>query len=230
MKVRISKWSPGYTISGVVLVAVVILAAATANAQSGRRAPKGTVTVPSVSGPKAIEKKPVSAKDERIPLLVAIEENNPFSGIPYYLAGTIRDTCADRLGKSSDVKVNIATQGMDRGLAVRRAKAEKETYVVWLQIESDSFDPNRTASGNLAPETLYIRYTIFTPVTAKIKASGRTYQQIYKTGKGGVLGRIPSSRGGSIYSEYALKQAAQEAAELVLQVFKLTVPDERLPR
>lgn len=211
------------------MIVVVILASAGANAQSGRRAPKGTVTVPSVSGPKTVDKKSVPEKDVRIPLLVAIEDHNPFSGIPYYLAGTIRDTCADRLRKSPDLKVGIAERGMNRSDAVRQAKAEKETYVVWLQIESDSFDPNRTASGNLAPDSLYVRYTIFTPVTAKIKGSGRTYQQIYKTGKGGVLGRIPSSRGGSIYSEYALKQAAQEAAEQILHAFLLSAPDGRLP-
>lgn len=227
MKVPISKWATGYTISGVVLVGVILLSAAIGNAQSGRRAPKRTVTVPSVSGPKTVEKKSVPEKDVRIPLLVAIEDHNPFSGIPYYLAGTIRDTCADRLRTSPDLKVGIAERGMNRTEAIKLAKAGKETYVVWLQIESDSYDSGQ--SGNATPETLYIRYTIYTPVTAKIKASGRTYKQIYQTGKGGVLGRIPSSRGGSIYSEYALKQAAQEAAEQILHAFSLSEPDGRLP-
>src|SRR6267143_6204908 len=157
MKVPISKWIPGYTISGVVLVGVVLLAAATVNAQSGRRAPKGTVTVPSVSGPKSVEKKSVPEKDVRIPLLIAIEDHNPFSGIPYYLAGTIRDTCADRLRKSPDLKVGLAERGMNRSEAVKLAKTEKETYVVWLQIESDSFDSCR--SGNGTPDSLYVRYT-----------------------------------------------------------------------
>lgn len=227
MKVPISKWTPGYTISGVVLVGVVILAAAIANAQSGRRAPKGTVTVPSVSGPKTVDKKSVPEKDVRIPILVAIEDHNAFSGIPYYLAGTIRDTCVDRLRKSPDLKVGIAERGMNRSEAIKLAKAGKETYVVWLQIESDSFDSGR--SGNGTPDSLYVRYTIYTPVTAKVKASGRTYKNIYRTGKGGVLGRIPSSRGGSIYSEYALKQAAEEAAEQIMHAFLLTEPDGRLP-
>ena|SRR5438876_1625213 len=209
------------------MIVVVILASAGAYAQSGRRAPKGTVTVPSVSGPKSVEKKSVPEKDVRIPLLVAIEDHNPFSGIPYYLAGTIRDTCADRLRKSPDLKVGIAERGMNRSEAVKLAKAGKDTYVVWLQIESDSFDSSR--SGSATPDTLYLRYTIYSPVTAKIKASGRTYKQIYRTGKGGVLGRIPSSRGGSIYSEYALKQAAEEAAEQILHAFLLSEPDGRLP-
>ncbi|MEP6706945.1 MAG: hypothetical protein ABJC05_05470 [Pyrinomonadaceae bacterium] len=227
MNVTISKRARGYTISGVVLMGVVLLAAANANAQSGRRAPKGTVTVPSVSGPKTVEKKPVPETANAIPLLVAIEDHNPFSGIPYYLAGTVRDTCVDRLRKSPDVKVGMAERGMNRSEAIKLAKTEKETYVVWLQIESDSYDNGR--SGNSTPDSLYVRYTIYTPVTAKIKASGRAYKQIYRNGKGGVLGRIPSSRGGSIYSEYALKQAAQDAAEQILHAFLLSGPDGRLP-
>ncbi|HEY3025488.1 MAG TPA: hypothetical protein VGJ55_04965 [Pyrinomonadaceae bacterium] len=209
------------------MIVVVILASTGANAQSGRRAPKGTVTVPSVSGPKTVEKKSVPDKDVRIPLLIAIEDHNPFTGLPYYLAGTIRDTCADRLRKSPDLKVGLVERGINRSDAIKLAKAQKDTYVVWLQIESDSFDSGR--SGNATPDTLYVRYTIYTPVTAKIKASGRTYKNIYRTGKGGVLGRIPSSRGGSIYSEYALKQAAEEAAEQILHAFLLTAPDGRLP-
>jgi len=107
----------------------VLLAAATANAQSPARA-KRNRNRPSVSGPKAVEKKTVPDKDVRIPVLVAIEDHNPFSGIPYYLAGTIRDTCADRLRKSPDLKVGLAERGMNRSEAVKLAKTEKETYVV----------------------------------------------------------------------------------------------------
>jgi len=204
---------------------VVIVASAGTQAQSGRRAPKGTKTVPTVSGPKEVEKPPVPVKDDRIPLALAIEELDPFSGIPYILAGTIRDTCAVRLTASAAVKVEIVGRGMNRSEAVKRAKAEKETYVVWLQIESDVFDRNRT--GIDPPESLYLRYTVFSPVTGKTKTSGRT-SQVYRGG-GGVLGRIPSSRGSSIYSEYALKEAAREVAEQVLEAFSIN-PDGPLPR
>src|SRR5438876_9713202 len=100
------------------MIVVVILASAGANAQSGRRAPKGTVTVPSVSGPKSVQKKSVPEKDVRIPLLVAIEDHNPFSGIPYYLAGTIRDTCAYPLRNSPDLKFGIAEFGLNLPEAV----------------------------------------------------------------------------------------------------------------
>ena len=205
---------------------VLTLASIGAQAQSGRRAPKGTTTVPTISGPKEVEKPRVPVKDDRIPLAVAIEERNPFSGIPYYLAGTVRDTCAVHLRASSSVKVEIVARSMNRSEAVKRAKAEKETYVVWLQIESDMYD--RTGTTNQAPESLYVRYTVFAPLTGKTKTSGRT-SQIYRNGGGGVLGRIPTSRGSSIYSEYALKEAARQAAEEVLEAFSIHPPDSRLP-
>lgn len=210
----------------VVVFVVMILACAGTQAQSGRRAPKGTKTVPTISGPREVEKPPASVKDARISLAVAIEEHNAFSGIPYYLAGTVRDTCAVHLRASSSVKVDIVARSMSRSEAVKRAKAEKETYVVWLQIESDAFD--RSGSSSESPESLYVRYTVFTPVTRKVKTSGRT-SQIYRNGRGGVLGRIPTSRGTSIYSEYALKQAAREVAEQVLEAFSVHPPDSRLP-
>ena len=207
---------------------VLIVASVAVQAQSGRRAAKGTKTVPTISGPKEVEKPSVPVKDDRIPLVVSIDEHNPFSGIPYFLAGTVRDTCAVNLRASSSVKVEIVARSMNRSEAVKRAKAEKETYVVWLQIESDVFDPYRTSNGNEAPESLYVRYTVFTPVTGKIKTSGRS-SQIYRTGRGGVLGRIPTSRGSSIYSEYALKESAREVAEEVLEAFSIHPPDSRLP-
>jgi hypothetical protein len=156
-----------------------------------------------------------------------MEDHNPFSGLPFFLSETIRDTCADRLRKSNAMKVDVATRGMSRSDAIRRAKSETQAYVVWLQIDTDS-DANRTSSAAWTPETLYIRYMIITPVTAKLKASGRT-ATVYRTGRGSVIDRIPSSRGGGLYSDWALKQAANEAAERILDAFKISVPDIHLP-
>ena len=111
---------------------------------------------------------------------------------------------------------------MDRVDAVRRAKAEKEDYVVWLQIESDVLDAGKQQKDG--PDELYVRYTIFEPVTGKVRQSGRTHQQIYKTGRGGVS---TSTRNSPVYSEYALKQAAREAAARILEAFDIKLRDER---
>lgn len=204
------------------LVSMVLACAMLTQAQSGRRSTGAPATTPSVSGPKAVEKAP--AKASKIHLLVGIENRNPFSNIPYYLSDTVLENCVRRLADSAEIVPNAVGRGMDRVAAVRRAKAEKEGYVVWLQIESDVLDSGKQQKNG--PDELYVRYTIFEPETAKVKQSGRTHQQIYKTGKGGVSSPT-SSRNGAIYSEYALKQAAREAAERILEAFEIRVRDER---
>lgn len=207
------------------LISIVFACSTLAEAQSGRRSTITTTTTPSVSGPKTVEKAP--AKAPKIQLLVGVENRNPFSNIPYYLSDTVLENCVRRLADATDIIPNSVGRGMDRVDAVRRAKAEKEGYVVWLQIESDVLDPGKQQKNG--PDELYVRYAIFEPVTAKVKQSGRTHQQIYKTGRGGVSSPT-SSRNGAIYSEYALKQAAREAAERILEAFEIRVRDERLIR
>jgi hypothetical protein len=192
-------------------------------AQSGRRSTSTPSTTPTVSGPKTVEKAP--AKAPRIHLLVGVESRNPFTNIPYYLSDTVLDNCVRRLADSAEIIPNAVGRGMDRVDAVRRAKAEKEGYIVWLQIESDVIDSGKQQKNG--PDELYLRYTIFEPVTAKVRQSGRTHQQIYKTGRVGVS---TPNKNSPVYSEYALKQAAREAAERILEAFDIRVRDASLLR
>ncbi|HYR76225.1 MAG TPA: hypothetical protein VEM96_10315 [Pyrinomonadaceae bacterium] len=205
------------------LFIAILLSCVITQAQSGRRSTSSPTTSPSVSGPKPLEKTP--AKVPRIHLLVGVENRNPLTNIPYYLSDTVLDNCVRHLADSADVVPNAVGRGMDRVDAVRRAKAEKEDYVVWLQIEGDVLDSGKQQKNG--PDELYVRYTIFEPVTAKVRQSGRTHQQIYKTGRGGVS---TSTKNSPVYSEYALKQAAREAAERILEAFEIRVRDESLLR
>ncbi|MEK6336753.1 MAG: hypothetical protein AABM67_17645 [Acidobacteriota bacterium] len=189
-------------------------------AQSGRRSTT-TPTTPSVSGTKPVEKvtKPVA----KISLLLGVENRSPFLNIPYYLSDTVLENCVQRLNDSGDVVPHTVGRGMERADAVRRAKEEKEAYVVWLQVESDVVDSGRQQKEG--PDELYVRYTIFEPQTGKVRQSGRTHKQIYKTGRGGVS-TPTSTRNGPLYSEYALKQAAREAAERILEAFEAKVQND----
>ena len=204
-------------------ISLILACATLTQAQSGRRSTSTPTTTPTVSGPKTVEKAP--AKPPRIHLLVGVENRNPFQNIPYYLSDTVLDNCVRRLADSADIIPSAVGRGMDRVDAVRRAKAEKEDYVVWLQIESDVLDSGKQQKNG--PDELYVRYTIFEPVTAKVRQSGRTHQQIYKTGRGGVS---TSTKNSAVYSEYALKQAAREAAERILEAFEIRVRDLGLLR
>jgi hypothetical protein len=188
-------------------------------AQSGRRATT-IPTTPSVSGTKPLEK--VTKSAPKINLLVGVENRSPFLNIPYYLSDTVLENCVQRLNDSADVVPHTVGRGMQRADAVRRAKEEKEAYV-WLQVESDVVDSGRQQKEG--PDELYVRYTIFEPQTGKVRQSGRTHKQIYKTGRGGVS-TPTSTRNGPLYSEYALKQAAREAAERILESFEVKIQND----
>ena len=201
------------------LLSILVFAIAVP-AQSGRRSPNGQPTAPSVSGPKPVEK--TTPKAPKIPLLVAVEERNPLVNVPYYLSDTVLDHCVRRLNDATEVNARTATHAMSRAEAGTKAKAEKETFVIFLQIESDITPSTKQAKNG--PDELYVRYTIFEPGSAKIRQWGRTHQQIYKTGQGGVS---TSAKSSPVYSEYALKQAAKEAAERVLEAFEIKLRDDQ---
>jgi hypothetical protein len=202
------------------LIAIVLAGAVISHAQSGRRSSGGTTTTaPSVSGPKAVEKKP--EKPPRLQLLIGIDNRDPSSNIPYYVTDTVIDNCVRRLGDASDVVVTSAGRGMNRAEAVKRAKEETVRYVVWLQIGSELADSGRQQSKNSMDE-LYVSYSILEPGTAKFKQSGRSHHQIYQNGRGGVSSPTKNS---PLYSEYALKQAARETAERILLAFEIKLRD-----
>jgi len=204
------------------LLTMLLTCAIGSEAQSGRRSTGGsTTTAPSVSGPKALEKKP--EKPPSLQLLVGVEDPDAFTNTPYYLSDTLLDNCLRRLSDASDVMATSAGRGMNRPDAIRHAKEEKNRYVVWLQIGSDLTSSSKQSKNG--PDQLYVNYTIFEPETAKIRQSGRTHQSIYKTGRVGVSG---PSKNSPVYSEYALKQAARETAERILETFDIKLRDERM--
>lgn len=211
-----------YNRRGLLFAATILACASVTNAQSGRRATGGstTTTTPSVSGPRTIEKKP--EKPPRLQLLVGIDNRDPFTNVPYYISDTVIDNCVRRLGDAADVIATAAGRPMNRADAVRAAKEETTRYVVWLQIGSELADSGRQSKNG--PDELYVSYTILEPVTAKHKQSGRSHHQIYQTGRGGVSAPNKNS---PLYSEYALKQAAQETAGRILEAFEIKLRDTR---
>lgn len=220
-RMRTQNMSMRNTRQALLLIAISFACAAVISAQSGRRSTGGTTTstAPSVSGPKAVEKKPPPAA--RLQLLVGIDNRDAMSNIPYYVTDTVIDNCVRRLGDAADVMVTSAGRGMNRGEAIKRAKEETVRYVIWLQIGSELADAGRQQKKNELDE-LYVSYTILEPGTAKFKQSGRSHHQIYQTGRGGVSAPTKNS---PLFSEYALKQAARETAERVLAAFDIKLRD-----
>src|SRR5213595_99535 len=95
-----------------------LLCTASAMAQSGRRGKGGsttTATTPSVSGPKATEKKADSAP--KLQLLVGIDGREVFTNIPNYIFDTVLEDCVRRLGEAEIVFATSAGNNMNRAEA-----------------------------------------------------------------------------------------------------------------
>jgi len=201
-------------LQGLSIAIVLISIGITAAAQSGRRGGKSGAPTSS-----SLEAKPGSAKlqTERIQLVIGTE--GPGTGnAPYYLSDTVLENCLARLAEVNEVVATSPGKHITRGDAAKMAKDETNRYVVLLQITD--------GLGGSAPQTrsgaseLYVTYLILEPGSGKVKQSGRAHKSIYPSGNVGVSG---PARQSPVYSDYAIKQAARETAEKILEAFDIKV-------
>jgi len=200
-------------VAGFALV-FVLSYAANSLAQSGRKARKSDPVPVATPEPEPSPTPDVSsAKTKpRFTFLVGLDRNDTFANVPMYAYEGVLRSLIGRLEDSPVVRVSASQSSMGRGEAIRKAKAENEGYVIWLQLELDSFSSNTQSSGNY---DIIIEYSVLAPLTAKQLTYGRTYTQAQRR-KGGIL----TPRTSSIYGDRYLTQAAEEAADKILAYFR----------
>ncbi len=210
---------------GVVAVfALIAVRAGPVAAQSGRRAPRSSAAPAPTPTPQValVGKKLPAGTRVALSFIVGIDRVANFTNIPMYLYDSVLRACAERLDDSPSVKVNLANREMNRGEAVKRAKAEADSHVVWIQLR---FDDARSLSDADLGE-VYIDYWVFAANTAKMITNGRSYQQAYRGGGIIVMPR-PGGRASLPYTEQLLKQAARDAAERILSA--MVLPGRSVP-
>lgn len=104
---------------------------------------------------------------------------------------------------------------MSRSDAISRAESGLEAYVVWVQLRPETMGEDD--DDNLT--NLYIEYSVFAPMTAKLTTHGKVYQPRRHN-------KVLAKRG-SVYGDDLLNQAAQEAADKILAALKL--PSRPIP-
>jgi len=200
-------------------VVFVLSCASTVLAQSGRRVRKSTPAP--VSTPEPTPTPTPNASSEklkaRLTFLIGLDRYDGFANIPFYAYEGVLRSLAGRLAGAQSVHVGATQSEMSRSDAIQKAKAEKEGYVVWLQLRADTMSGNNRNTGNL--DNIIIDYLVFAPTTAKITTSGRTYTQSQRN-----RGIIIGPRTSGIYGDRYLNQAAQEAADRILAHFRLHAP------
>jgi hypothetical protein len=214
-----SKRSPASSVLYAICCVTVLLTCALAvMAQSGRRVRKAEAAPVSIPTPEATPT-PAATSEKQKPaftFIVGLDRYSDFSTISLNIYSGVLRSCVDRLDDSASVIAEMSTNDMSRGDAIRKAKTEKEAYIVWLHLRSNNFsDQGRTQRDS---SNVYIEYSVFAPVTGKLVTSGNTYPEAYRNR--GI--RLPTS---AVNGDYYLNQAARGAAERILDHFHVRAPN-----
>ena len=206
-----------YRIEPVVLLLLVAFCAVVAQAQSGRRqqkappaAPIPTPTPEPTPTPKAPEKEPDVGFIIGSDRFGNTTENYPIS---YYDAAMVG--CADRLRTGSSADVSISQTNMSRGEAIKKAKGETRTYVVFMSLVLDQMTARSL-------DDLEIEFVVFSPQTAKVVLNGRSYLNVNR--KGPLIVGPTRGRTGALYREELIRRAGEDAGERILKALHLNVP------
>ena len=129
------------------------------------------------------------------------------------MSGVLRN-CADRFNDAPAARGTVSGQNMTRADAIKQAKAEKTSYIVWLQLRANNFRGSPGVYDD--PNNVYIQYVVLAPQTAKQMTQGNTYPEAYKNQRI----RVPNTASAG---DYYLNLAARGAAERILDHFHLVI-------
>ena len=200
------------TVQRLLVITIIALFSLTiAGAQSGRKSPR-SAPLPPVPMPTpettAVAKEKEKAKPA-LTVVVGFERMNYYGNAAMVDEGAALRALVDRLNHAG-VEVADTKRNMTRSDALRAARGEKEAFVIYVEISLDQMDGD-----------LRMSYWVYSPQTAKIKASGRTYPQAYRNS-----GVILNPRS-TVYGTRQMEEAARDVAERILRAFQLHLPGER---
>ena len=197
---------------------VLLTCALSIQAQSGRRQQRAEPAAPvPTPTPEATPKPKTEQKDPDLVIVIGAERNSSFSAYPFTFYDAAIAGCADVLSRSS-AKIEPTSKSVNRNDAIKRAKQDTKTYVVFLQLTT--FASSATVNTNY--DQIEVEYTVFAPGTAKIATSGRALQNGRRAGPVVVGSGVPGGAG--VYREEMLKRAGQDAGDRILHALHLDTP------
>ena len=208
---------PSLTVFGVSLALLVAMCSLFAYGQSGRRQAKPPAAAPVPTPTPDPTPEPKTKKDDnQISFFVALGERGPsYNRYSYTYVEAAARGCADRLRKGSSASVDVSQNEMTRGEAISKAKSEQNGYVVLITLVEDVMSRS-DSSGNVE---IQVDYVVFAPQTAKVLATGRTYENSSRRGPV-VVQRTPGSTVPT-YREQSLHRAGEDAGERILKALHL---------
>jgi len=200
------------TLFGCLLLVGLLCGAA--QAQSGRHQPPPQAPAP-VPTPTP-EPTPVKAPPpEPIHVLVTSATTTSVS-VSSFDASLVADTVLQRLSAADSLKVETASNMTSSG-AQKRAKQEKDRFVIWFQLRYDGFNDTITPRA----EDLRIEFAIYQPGTGATKARGTVFLQTrYSVPIGGSTSCLPNLYG----LDGSLTIGALETAERIFDALAVPSP------
>ena len=202
----------------VLLGALLVVCALSVHAQSGRRQVKPATAAPVPTPTPAPTPTPKQETTIDLEFHVAMDTGSTFEYYPLRYYTAVVDACAARLSRASAAKVTTSRH-LSRGEAVKKAKAEKTTYIVLLRLTQFAM-----SSRQGREEDIELEFTVFAPQTGKIATRGTSYQNARRQGP--VIVQPPGGSSSVMYRELLLKRAAEDAADRILKA--LHVSERRL--
>jgi hypothetical protein len=207
----------------VIALMILLCALGSAEAQSGRRAKERTSTPPVQPSAKTESTSPATDSEaRRVSLIVTIDESLHSVSVPPGSSRVVLNGFVERLKKSPAFELKVEKH-MSRKEAGDLAKSQTESFVVWLQLDSEYISSRSNGSD------MYVEYVVLTPGTGKSKSQGRVYLRGYRrsVGVGGVPVGIPlplPPTGPRAPLESTLQEAGRDAAERVMAALDVAAP------
>ena len=120
--------------------------------------------------------------------------------------------CAEKLHGNSSASVDITDKDFGRGEAIKRAKSETKSYVVYMTLTID----NMARSA----DELVLEYIVFAPSTAKMVTSGRSFMRGQRAGPV-VVGPPTGGRSSEILRGEMLRRMGEDAGERILKALHI---------
>jgi len=195
-------------------LAVLAICAIIAQAQSGRRKPNPPPAAPvPTPTPEPTPSPRPQFKETDISFILGADTLG-FESFPLSYYDAALQGCADGLRGGSSAHVSISQEAMSRGEAIKKAKDQTKTYVVYMKFVLD--DMARSV------DDLELQFTVFAPETGKVVTFFSGY--LGTKGKGPVIVGPRGSNGNGMYREELLKRAGEDAAARILKALHLDVP------
>jgi hypothetical protein len=193
----------------------------TTNAQSGRRVQRQQEIAP-VPTPTPLPEAKKHDIDVTQKIAVLVLADASYTVQVSNIDGIVRESFMQRLHESGSLAIISDSARTTRGGAQKRAKDEKDHFVVWMALRSNNMGMDPVGVGQPRPQDYYIEYAVYDPVTGKTRANGNVYMRAGYGSIGGVAIGAPTCYPSTYAGELEFIYGAIDAANRVMK--SLSVP------